>query len=94
MLIKLLVIKVDQKIEGPHVVLLRLLILVTLWADAVFCVSPFLMYIIARHHNYFKPLIVGVIFFAENKQILILPINAVQTSFLPSLYFLECWLGL
>ena len=52
------------------------------------------MYIIAGHHNYFKSLIVGVIFFAENKQILILPIYAVQTSFLPSLYFLECWLCL
>ena len=69
--------------------MLGLLILVTHWTDAVSGVTPFLMYVVAGHHDYFKSLIVGIIVFAKNVHILICPVYAIQATFLPCLDLLK-----
>ena len=72
--------------------MLRLLILVTHWTDAVFCVAPFLVDVVAGYDDYFESLIAGVILFARNIHILICPVYAIQAAFLPCQYLLKCFL--
>ena len=70
LLIKLFVIEVNYKVEGSKVVLLLLLILLAHWIDFVFCVAPFLMHIVAGYQDYFNSLVVRVILFTKNIQII------------------------